>query len=67
MAFMDDIWCISSPERTAVGFTATQEELLTTVIRVNDGWTSPSGDGSFDSGGTGGVDALGFRGSVVRV
>ena len=29
MAFLDDIWCVSSPERTAVGFTAIQEELLT--------------------------------------
>ena len=39
MAFLDDIWCVSSPERTAVGFTAIQEELLTIGIRVHDGKT----------------------------
>ena len=37
MAFLDDIWCVSSPERTPAGFTAIQEELLTIGIRVHDG------------------------------
>ena len=55
-AFLDDIWCVSSPERTATGFTAIQEELLTIGIRVHDGKTqlwnraSPSGGRSSDSG-----------------
>ena len=39
MAFLDDIWCVSSPARTPVGFTAIQEELLTIGIRVHDGKT----------------------------
>ena len=39
MAFLDDIWCVSSPERTTVGFTAIQEELLIVGIRVHDGKT----------------------------
>ena len=36
MAFLDDIWCVSSPERSATGFTAIQ---LTVGIRVHDGKT----------------------------
>ena len=36
MAFLDDICCVSSPERTAAGFTAIQEELLTIGIRVHE-------------------------------
>ena len=39
MALLDDIWCVSSPIRTATGFTAIQEELLTVGIRVHDGKT----------------------------
>ena len=36
MAFLDNIWCVSCPERSATGFTEIQEELLTIGIRVHD-------------------------------
>ena len=39
VAFLDDIYCVISPERTGAGFTAIQEELLTIGIRVHDGKT----------------------------